>query len=144
MSCAWSAALAEVSSDPGASAVVMQISAAEGGETGVRNSATLLEITAAPAPCCSELQFISELGVQNAHGGGGLAVFLNTRGRFKARTRGDSCLFHVCGFRAECVSSHSSKTSKNRLLSAGGGSRTHLPPAFPRGEKVLQPCCSFL
>lgn len=78
MSCARSAALAEVSSDPGASAVVMQISAAEGGETGVRSSATLLEITAAPAPCCSELQFISELGVQNVHRGGG-GIFEHAR-----------------------------------------------------------------
>lgn len=116
MSCAWSAALAQVGCDPGSSAVVMQISAEEGGKTGVRSSATFAgNHSSTASPCCSELQFISELGVQNAQRGGG--VNLNPRDRFKARTGGDSGLFHVCVFRVPRVSSHSSQTSKNRLLS---------------------------
>lgn len=117
MSAAWSAALAEVSRDPGSSAVVMQIWAAGGGKTGFFGVLLL---------CWKSQQLRRHCG--------GLAVFLNTRGRFEARKRGDSGLFRVCVFRVARV---------NRLLSGvfahlTGWRRFRLPPTFPRGKKVLQ------
>lgn len=128
-----------MSCDPRSSAVVMQILAEEGGKTGVRSSATLLEITAAPALRVTVLLRAAVLfrtrGSERSSGG--VAVFLNTRGRFEAanrrRFRPFPCsmlsVFHPTAQKQAKTASYlgSSPTSP-----AGGGSQTQLPPISTR------------